>query len=470
MSATRSHLLASAGLLLLGAGCQHVPPQPLDLSSTRAALEAREVNVESVRAYAEALATAGDDDAPFDSADGLSLREAQAIALWYNPELRIARLEAEQAGAVARASGRWADPEAGFDTGEKSVEADDAGFLHDAGDAARSWISAPSLSITLPLSGRLGAEKRLNRAREDVAALRAVEAEQRLLTELRDAWSSWSAARQRIALLDEHLALLASFTGPADSLAAVGEVPSSGARLFTIELLRKEAGRAREQANEAEARATLLELMGLLPGTPLDLLPELSGKAPATPEAVPVEQHPSLLRAEAEYRVAEDHLRVELRKQYPDLTLSPTYTDEGDETSLVVGMGFPLPVWNANRGGIAEAAAARDLARARVESEYQRLLAERAKAQAALEGSRAQRERLLEGVVPAIDAQVSESLALLQVGELDIVVLHEALSQALETKQELLDAILAEAIAASRLCAATSLQLPALENDLEMTR
>lgn len=462
-------LLAGASLVFVASGCQHLPPQPLDLATTGAALQAREIDIEPVRAYAEALAAASTTDTTtFEASDGLSLREAQAVALWYNPSLRIARLEAEQARAVAQAAGRWADPELGFETGEKSVDADAGGLLNDAGKATRSWINAPSLSITIPLSGRLGAEKRLSQSMHDAAQLRAVEAEQRLLTELRDAWSRWTATKQRISLLDEHLALLARFTGPADALATAGEVASSGARLFRIESLRKDAERAREQAAEAEQRVALLELMGLVPEAPVDLLAALSTETPT--EAAPIETHPALLRAAAEYRAAEDQLRVELRKQYPDLTLSPTYTDEGDETSLVVGLGFPLPVWNANRQGIAAAVAARDLARARAEAEYQQLLAERAKAQTSLEGSRAQRERLLEGVVPAIDAQVSESLALLEVGELDIVVLHEALSQALETKLELLDAILAEALAASRLCAATAMPLPALEIDAEMTR
>lgn len=462
-------LLAGASLVFVASGCQHLPPQPLDLAATGAALQARQIDVEPVRAYADALAAVSTaDPTSFGVSDGLSLTEAQAIALWYNPSLRIARLEAEQARATAQAAGRWADPELGFETGEKSVDAEAGGFLRDAGDTTRSWISAPSLSITIPLSGRLGAEKRLSRSMQEVAQLRAVEAEQRLLTELRDAWSRWTATRQRISLLDEHLALLARFTGPADALATAGEVAPSGARLFRIESLRKDAERAREQAAEAEQRAGLLELMGLVPEAPVELLPTLSTESPA--EAEPIETHPALLRAAAEYRAAEDQLRVELRKQYPDLTLSPTYTDEGDETSLVVGMGFPLPVWNANREGIAAAVAARDLARARAEAEYRQLLAERAKAQAALEGSRAQRERLLEGVVPVIDAQVSESLALLEVGELDIVVLHEALTQALETKLELLDAILAEAIAASRLRAATASQLPVIEIDAETIR
>jgi len=84
----------------------------------------------------------------------------------------------------------------------------------------------------------------------------------------------------------------------------------------------------------------------------------------------------------------------------------------------------------------------------------QRLLAEGAQAAAALEGSRAQRQRLIDHVVPAVDAQVAEVQALLAAGEIDFVLVYDALLQTQQTRQDLLNAALSEALAAARLSAA----------------
>lgn len=446
---------AAVCLLLVATGCQHVPPRPLDFKASTLELKARVVDVEPVRVYAAALATAsGNDTAPFNASDGLSLHEAEAVALWYNPDLRIARLQAEQAEAVARVTGRWNDPEVGIESGRKSVDSDGTGFLHDAGDITRSWINAGTLSITIPLSGRLGAERKLRRTEYEVALLRAAEAEWQVISEVRDAWSQWTAAKERIILLDGHLSLLSQFTDTAGALAKAGEVPPSSARLFAVERMRREAERARVESTEVERHIALLNLLGLLPDAAVTLLPELNVEAPAPTEVPDLENHPTIARLRAEYQAAENRLRLELRKQYPDLTLSPTYADEQDETSLRLGLGLPIPVWNANRAGIAGSLAARTVARAQAEAGLQRQSSELAQAQAALHGSHAQRTRLLAGVVPVIDEQMSEALALLKVGEIDIVLIYEALNQALATKEELLSAALAEALAASRVAAA----------------
>lgn len=456
MRCTRTTVLAASSLLIFAAGCQHAPPRPLDFKEMASALLARDVDVEPMRAYANALAKKGGSNSPvFDPADGLTLEEGEAVALWFNPSLRVARLEAEQAKGVAKTAGLWNDPELGGEFGHKKVDADSGSFLRDAGAVSRNWINAGSLSITIPLSGRPGAERRLFSSEYAVAVSRAAEAESQTLAQVREAWAKWSAAQERVKLLDAHLLLLRHFADTAHSLSQAGEATPSSARLFDIEVMRREAERAREAATETEAHAALLSLLGLLPDAPVQLLPSLVPvqTAESTADAA---QHPTVLRLRAEYQVAEDRLRLELRKRYPDLTLSPTYADEQDETSLRIGLGIPIPTWNANRQGIADALGAREVARARAEAGYQQLLAETAQARAALAGSEAQRRQLLDGVVPAIDSQMNESLALLKVGELDVVLLHEVLNQAFAVKEELLSATLDTALAASRLSAATA--------------
>lgn len=444
------------------------------------------MDVAPVRAYADALAAqSADAGATFDASDGLSLREGLAVALWYNADLRIARIEMDQAEAVAKATGRWPDPEISgsrgrqkiAETEERSVtlpkpalsgiETDATGnvtslprlqgieektFSWDTEKIARSWIGMSSLSITVPISGRLSAEKRYRRSEYRVRELRVAESEILVLRHVRDTWSQWSSAAERVKLLDEFLNTLGRLAETAGSLAAVGELPPARARLFVIECLRKEADRDRERAHKTELRASLLHLLGLLPDAPVDLVPHLDGSSTSSPDP-DIDNHPAVQRALAEYEASEFRLKYELRKQYPDITFAPAYTKEKYESAFVLGLGFPMPIWNANRQGIAEAVSAREIARAKVENEYLRVKSEHAQAEAALAGARALRARLYESVIPVSDRQLSEVMTLANAGEIDFILLYETLVQILETKLELVNATLAESIAASRLIA-----------------
>lgn len=447
-------------LLAFGvSACQHIPPEPLNL----AASPVPDLAVQPIRDFAASLTGQSSAEA-FDAADGLTLREAQAVALWYNPRLRIARLQVEAAKASAGAAGRMPDPELGLEGGQQRTE--EEGLLWDAGETTRSWMDAASLSITVPLSGRRRAEKAWANAQVATAEATALEAEWQTLREVREAWAEWSAAQEHLRLLDSHIGMSGNFARSATALADLGEAAPTSARLFAIDAARLEAQRDALRQQSVELRARLLELMGLLPDSPVTLVPAL--EAATAEDAVAPEQHPAVARARAEYDAAEERLRLELRRQYPDITFSPSYSREKDESALVLGLGVPVPVWDRNRAGIAEASSAREIARAEAEAQYHRVLSEASQARAALQGASARRQRLVEEVGPMVDQQMAEAQALLEAGEMEPVALFEALGQALEVKEDLIDAALAEALAAARVDAAAGAGVNVLLSSQEM--
>ena len=88
------HVVPLACVALL-AGCQSYQPLPLDLAEHQADVASRLAQEESLRAFAERLADGDTDtDDPFDTSNGISSAEAEVIALFYNPDLRLARLRA----------------------------------------------------------------------------------------------------------------------------------------------------------------------------------------------------------------------------------------------------------------------------------------------------------------------------------------------------------------------------------------
>lgn len=491
----RSSLIAFSCLLglLLASGCQHHARAPLELNQYLTEMESRAVGLGSIEEWAATLTLPRDvslDD--WDPADGLTLTAAKAVALAYNSAVRCARQEREHAVSVARVAGRWEDPELGVSGGQKRTEAGSraAEFSVEPDPGAplassysfrrevertidRAWIREGSLSITLPTSGRLQAERALSGSVVEAAERALAETKWRTLTDLQDAWLVWSAEQERLATLEEHLEALGVFVRIAEALREAGELIPADARLFAIEYARLAAEHAERKHLAAALRLDVLHRMGLLPDAPVTLVPALSvvdaglDELPSA-EAI-VASHPQMARVRADYEIAEEALRVELRRQYPDITLSPAYSDERAETALTLGLGFPLPVWNANRRGIAEALAARERARAAVESALEEILRDVAQAQQRFEGAHAHWRSLREEIAPMVDTQVAEVEAMLRLGEIELMMIHQTLDQALVTKRTLIDTHLTAQQAALRLAAVVGMTTgdPATREDYE---
>src|SRR5690606_10987597 len=189
-------------------------------------------------------------------------------------------------------------------------------------------------------------------------------------------------------------------------LEAAGELSRAEARLLRIE----QATRASALGiAEMEADALALELkalMGLAPSAPAPFVPS----ALAAPEtAAGVELHdaliarsPALAALRAEYEVAEQALRLEVRRQYPDIVIGPGAGIEEGQERLLLGLALPIPLWNRNQRGVAEALAERALARAAVETELERLSGRLAGAQLQRNLARAQREALETDIIPMV--------------------------------------------------------------------
>lgn len=409
----------------------------------REAWRARTLEGASLRELLDRLEPRSDADAePFDPADGLGLAEGQLVALVFNPTLRMARLRVGRAAAGAEQAGRWADPRL------------ELAVLRITESVPDPWVIAPGLTFTLPLSGRLGAERGLAEAERRAAEGAALEAEWSVWRDVRSAWIEWSAARLRATETERLVADMEGLVRTASGLADRGEILRTEASLLRVEETQRR-NQLRRLLGEVEAwEQQLRGLMGLPPTTPVELVPALpiptagaaEGERPGL-EAIEL-RNPSLMRLRREYDVSEETLRHEIRKQYPDLTLGPLYeSDEGQSRIGFLG-GMPLPFLNANRRAIAEARAERELARAAVESAYEVLVSRWAAATARAESLATQREEMVDVLVPLVDRQVEEAFELMRLGEgATTLVLLESLTRAFQAKLDLIDTRAAEALA-----------------------
>ena len=427
-------------LIALVVGCQPYQRSPLKVGRYHTEVESRDPSSQAVMEYAKQIRLTATERTPYNPADGLSMHEAEVVALFFNPQLRLSRLKANVARVGAAEAGRWHDPELAVDA-ERIIQA-----------VPEPWVLAGTLSFTLPLSGRLGVEKKQARAEATVAQLRVLVEEQNLLTDLRIAWVEWSVAQERTALTRQVIQEFSQIAERAERLQKAGEVDPIDAALLRLEMVKRSGDLHKSQADVESGEIQLKSRLGLLPTAEFKLVPSVSAST-TIPAFTParLNDHPRARVARGEYEVAERTLELEVRRQYPDLKVGAGFgTDEGDER-LLGGASVPLPLLNANRRAIAEARANREVARAAYEAVYEQLLADASAAQLRVAAADARVRYVEQEVGPLADRQVQNAQRLAKVGELNALMLVEALRTAHEAKLEVLNARLDLALARLRL-------------------
>ena len=473
--------------MLGSTGCAQYERRPLNIESYANDWPLREIDIEPVRQYAATVAR-DESVGPFDLTDGLNLAEAEAIALHFNPALRAARAQAGAPLANAQEAGWWPDPqfEAKIlrfaDRGQKSefrfngpsIDGVNTGVVGAAGlsgdgleimppgirRSGGEFVEDPMIlgagvNLTIPISGRLAVEKDVKWAEYSAAWRQIIIAEWELLSHLRSAWLEWSTTHERIVVTRDYIERLAAVSAMSDRLADAGEIRPIEARLLRIEAARQRTAMDELEAHERQQRLALLAIMGLAPEAPVELraavfVPQFAVQE-AERRAALLQIHPRIQAARADYEAAEQRLRLEVRAQYPDLTIGPSFSLEEGLTRLGFGFGFPIPLWNHNRQAVAEAFAERETARARAEATVERALGELARAESRIVAAARRRKAFVQDVAPLVDEQVSETRRLLDLGEIDVLLLRDALSTSLQTKLDILDTTLAEALAAGEL-------------------
>ena len=419
--------LSAFGLIML-VGCQAYQAKPLDAPAHIANWHNRSPDDESVRDFARRLALQESNPSVFNPADGLTLPEAEVVALVFNPDLRLARLRANVALASAQHAGRWDDPQLAIDV------------LKIADSVANPWLIGGSLALTLPVSGRLKVEKSRADAAHQAELAGVAESEWQTLRDLRMTWLEWSANHLRLQETERVVSALNAIEETTGRLAEAGELPRTEATLFTVEQETRRAHIIRLRARVAEEEQEIRALLGLSPTAPVRLLPGAAGSSNTRP--VPKLEHtnPTLIRLQSEYDVAELTLLREIRKQYPDVELGPQFEREDGQSKIGLIGAVPLPILNSNRGGIATARAERELAGAAFETGIERIEGRLATLRARLEGARAARAAIESNVVPLVDRQLADARRLVELGEGGSLVLLESLTRAHQAKLDLIEA------------------------------
>lgn len=358
-----------AAVALVGAalaGCARFQPEPLSPAVNAAALEGRTLGDPRLQRFLLAsLPASGAARAPEWNLDKLTL-----AALYYHPDLAIARarLDASRAGIVT--AGERPNPTLNF--GAVFGTAAVSGAAFPAG--AAPVILGPVINFVIETFGKredrsAQARQLAEAAREDLATA-AWQVRGRVRTALLDLWAAQrrrELARQQIGLRQQLVALL-------EQRFAAGFATALDVTRERIALAQVRLGIRDVDRLEAEARVQLATAIGIpvhaLDGVRLSVSVFDHPKAPdAASLGGPLRRRALTERTDvrsslAQYEAAQVALRLQIANQYPNLLLGPGYNYEFGTNRFILDPAIELPIFNQNRGPIAEAVANRQRAAA----------------------------------------------------------------------------------------------------------
>lgn len=421
--------ISGLAVIALLAGCASYHPKPLQPEASLAALDERRLdNADLLAALREHHPQQTWPPTRWDL-NSLTLAAAEI-----HPAIAQAQVEWQAAEAGVRIADARPNPQVGA-SGEHTTNAP-------AGQGPWTW--GVSLEVPLETAGKRSARRQLAVQQVAVARARLDDTRWMLRAQIRDALLALSETRATQALLQEQVAAAtarsqAQASRVTQGMAARPEQLAAEAQALDLQQQLDAATQA-----EADARQRLASAVGLTPAALADLSLNLpTTDFPPMPDAramlaQALQQRADLQAALAEYAVSEARLRLEVAKQYPDLSLTPGYSWDAQSVTWSLGMGLMLPIFSHNQPAIAEAEADRQLARTRFEAlqltrrnaieqtAAAEVAARRTLAQADDAASLAQRR--LRAADTAFTAGISDRLQLLDVREADATVRQTALA------------------------------------------
>ncbi|MEM7166250.1 MAG: TolC family protein [Planctomycetota bacterium] len=413
-------------------GCQSYRPQPIDVEQIQRDWHDRDARGVSAT-LKDMLATKV--PAGFDLGNGVSLREAQAVLLFFNPSLRVLRQQTRLPAVAAEYAAEWRDPD---------LELDGSQILANVSDRL---LWGGTLGITIPLSGRPALAQRLANSQAIEAEAALLGAEWALLKELQLEWTHYSALVAEIALIEQALADLEPLVEASARFKAAQAMTVLEERLLLLQEAQGQEQLLAVKAQRTARRLRVIALLGLSPQHDWQLQPEMPATADR-PTLTAVADHPRVRAALAAYTVAEQSVELEIRRQYPDVRIGLGAGDETGDSRLLFGLDvLPIPIWNRNRGAIATSIAQRRVAAAAVEeallTQQLRITQGHARVLAAIDRRRFLEERL----APLANAQLQDARRSTASGDLNLVLLTDAVERALSARRELLRARAEEGLA-----------------------
>lgn len=361
--------ITAVGFALLLTSCVRYQPHPLDPPHSEQQFRTRSLSDPGLIAFLKRT------DWP---PAKLQLRDLYAVALYYSPDLDVARAHLRTAQAGIITANTRPNPSLGI-----------GGGYTNAPESPLVFYFTPS--VILETGGKrairtLEAGKLAEAARVDVDATAW-----RVLSRVRAAWVDYAMALRNVDVLNNEIRARNETIAILDKRLSVGEgarpeVESARALLIAVQVESRAASTA-----VSESAANLAATVGMpaLPTVDTSILPETLADLPLGDiQKAGLLHRADVRRSLLEYAADEAALQLEIAKQRPDIQLNPGYNFDEGHHKITFGPGFDIPVFNLNKGPIAEAEARRTEAEARFNALQAQAIGEMETALARYKGTR----------------------------------------------------------------------------------
>ena len=434
-------------LIALTAGCAGYHPSPLEPAHTAEQFQARSLDDPGLARFLAAHLREAASRPP----QRWDLPALTLAALYYHPDLDLARAGWGVAKAEEITAGQRPNPSFGFIP------------QYDTNPAANTspWTLGFTFDIPIETAGKRDLRAARAQSLSEAARLELADTAWKVRSRLAGRFFDCYGEAETAAQLGRQEKAQEELVRLLEARVLAGEAPRPEATRTRLSLTRTRMRLSEAQGKLAEARALLASAIGVplaavegitLSFDGIEALPALP--SPQELRRLALTNRPDLLALLARYRGAEAALRLEIAKQYPDLRLGPGYQWDQGENKWSFGFSVTLPVFDRNRGGVAEAQARRTEAAAAFLQLQARVIGEVERAQAkylALRGKLAEADLLLalqkerqRSVRARFDAGAADRTELAAAAaELEEIALArlDAFSALLQARKELEDAL-----------------------------
>ncbi|MDB6040923.1 MAG: Outer rane efflux protein [Verrucomicrobiales bacterium] len=423
-------LLAHALLLT---GCVHYEAKPLSAAKEANAIDGRRLDDPALKDFVRMAAANSVTNWPPSS---WNFETLTLVALYYNPNLEVARAQWGTATAGIKTAGARPNP----------ILSVTPGYSANSPVGTSPWFPLGTLDV--PIETAHKRRFRMNHAADltEAARLNVYSAAWQVRSALRTALIERNYAQARFDLIEKQAQAQRELVTLLEQRLAAGTIATPEIAPARVILLKALADLAVARSQLATSGSGLAQALGVplkaLEGVVIDYKAVLAGdhfekysNAEARDNAL--QKRPDVLASLAEYAAAEAALQLEIAKQYPDVHLSPGYQFDQGEHKWSLGLSIELPVLNRNQGPIAEADAKRVEIAARFLATQAKVISE---VDRALQGYAAAEDQLRssEALLATQQKQAAAVEAALQAGGADQ---YELLSARLEASVALLSVV-----------------------------
>ena len=297
----------------------------------------------------------------------LSLDEARRLAFERNWDLLASKANVDAALARRLVAKEFPNPTLSLSSAK--IPADSAQPVGTAlGNDVfnRSYDTIIAVNQLIEIGGKRSARRASALAGHESAVARFDDARRQLDLAVSRAYIAVLKAESTAAIMRESAASLRKESTIAAQRLRVGDISSSDQLQIEIAADRMELDARKAVSDSVTAKIQMEVLLGLakakgefMPSESLDAL--ATGAEGGLPASGLQGSRPDVRAAEADARKADADLRLERAQRIPDPTVLLQYEHEPPDRPHTIGIGlsFPLPLWNRNRGSIAAAEAAR---------------------------------------------------------------------------------------------------------------